>query len=459
MNAYASRTQQPHGLPPVWVNIFLVVQFVCIGALVVERLGSFRFGFRIMTFVSSLLMLGAMITLPSPQMRGYPVRTIAVAYLCMLAMGFIHPELNTPLAGIAHIFLNLAIIAPVFWVPRFAIDAKALRRIILLIWGFYTLSATVGVLQVYFPDRFMPDPSFVRQLVGEDVAESLKIQLDNGQSQFRPMGLSDSPGGAGSAGLAAFVTGLALAVTDKNILIRALGFAGAAIGIFCVYISQVRTMLIVAGADLVVFMALTALRGKFDRAVGLLIAGVLTISLGFVWVMTIGSNAVGARLETLTDESTLTVYQQNRGYFLTETFERYLPEYPLGAGLGRYGMMFSYFGDRSNPFSPPIYAEIQWTAWVFDGGFPLLLLGLGGVLAAVYFAAKTALTSNDPVLTDMATIITTLHLGVFVQTFGNIPFSGQGGLTFWLLNAALFTASRYRRPITQRPIPMARRAW
>ncbi len=35
-----------------------------------------------------------------------------------------------------------------------------------------------------------------------------------------------------------------------------------------------------------------------------------------------------------------------------------LPQYPLGAGLGRWGMISAYFGDNSNR---PIWAEIQWT--------------------------------------------------------------------------------------------------
>src|SRR5262249_54450304 len=155
----------------------------------------FRFAFRFFAFAASLLMLGSLMMPPVPLTRGFLVRTLAGAYLAMLTLGFVHPALNGPFVGIAHIALNVAIVAPLFWVPRIAIDRFVLRRTILVLWGFYTLSAIVGVLQVYFPERFMPDPLFIRQLVGEDVAESLKIQLDDGQTLFRPMGLSDSPGG------------------------------------------------------------------------------------------------------------------------------------------------------------------------------------------------------------------------------------------------------------------------
>ena len=455
-----NRTPQ-NGLSPTWLYSFLIVQFVCVGALVVEELGVFRFIFRIMAFVSSLGMLTLMLTPANPLARGDWLRPIAVAYLAVLAMGFVHPALNSPLAGMASIGLNIAILAPLFWVPRIAIDSFVIRRMILMVWGFYTLSSIVGVLQVYFPERFMPDPKFIRQLVGEDVAESLKIQLDDGQSLYRPMGLSDSPGGAGTAGLATFVAGLALAVSDRVTLIRVLALMSAAVGIFCVYISQVRTMLIVAGIDLIVFTFITAVRGKLDRAAGLLIASSMTISLGFIWVMSIGSEAVGTRLSTLTSESAITVYQSNRGGFLLETFESILPEYPMGSGLGRHGMMYSYFGDKGNPDSPGLYAEIQWTAWVYDGGFPLLLLGVAGVMVAIFNAVRVAITSRDPVLADMATIITTINIGVLTQTFGSIPFVGQNGLMFWLLNSALFVATVARRPAIRRAprLPQPRPAW
>lgn len=444
------------GLSPRWLYASLIVQFVTVGALVIEEVGVFRFVFRFLAFASSLMMLATLLLPTNPAVHGYTLRTIAYAFLAVLFIGFLHPALNGPLVGIAQIGLNLAILAPLFWVPHIAVDTTVLRRAILMVWGFYTLSAIVGVLQVYYPERFMPDPRFIRQLVGDEVAESLKIQLDDGQTLYRPMGLSDTPGGAGPAGLSAFITGLALAVTDRVLLIRVLGVIGAAIGIFCVYISQVRTSLIVAGIDLLAFMLIQGLRGKLDRAAGLLIFGATIFSVGFVWVMSIGSMAVGSRLETLTQDSAVNVYRANRGYFLVETFESYLPQYPFGAGLGRYGMMFNYFGDRSNPDSPPLWAEIQWTAWVFDGGLPLLLLGVGGVFLAIFNSARIALAAADSVLADMAAIITTLNIGVFAQTFGSIPFSGQTGLMFWLLNAALFVASVYRKP--RRAILVARLA-
>ena len=36
-------------------------------------------------------------------------------------------------------------------------------------------------------------------------------------------------------------------------------------------------------------------------------------------------------------------------------------------------MMLHYFGDRYNAESPQIWAEIQWTGWLLDGGIPLMI--------------------------------------------------------------------------------------
>ena len=55
--------------------------------------------------------------------------------------------------------LYLAILAPLFWVPRLRINPAALRRALLLLWAFHTVSAGFGILQVYFPGRFQPNLS------------------------------------------------------------------------------------------------------------------------------------------------------------------------------------------------------------------------------------------------------------------------------------------------------------
>ena len=55
------------------------------------------------------------------------------------------------------------------------------------------------------------------------------------------------------------------------------------------------------------------------------------------------------------------------------TFNELLFEYPLGAGLGRWGMAAGYFGS-SRELATPVWAEIQFTGWMIDGGVLMIAL-------------------------------------------------------------------------------------
>ncbi len=50
-------------------------------------------------------------------------------------------------------------------------------------------------------------------------------------------------------------------------------------------------------------------------------------------------------------------YQENRGGFVAQTFGELLDRYPLGAGLGRWGMMQIYFANPDKVESAPIYGR------------------------------------------------------------------------------------------------------
>jgi hypothetical protein len=151
---------------------------------------------------------------------------------------------------------------------------------------------------------------------------------------------------------------------------------------------------------------------------------------------------VTSRLESLVEESPDTVYYQNRGRFLEETITQHVPEHPAGAGLGRWGMTRRYFADLNDPKSDAIWAEIQWTAWVLDGGVPLALAYAAALGAAVWATARVALRTPDQWLAGWAALITAYGLAVCATTFSYIPFIGQAGMEFWFLNAAVWTAGR-----------------
>jgi hypothetical protein len=411
-------------------------QFACQTAMILAPVGGLRIGFRAATYLGSV----ALLVLLPPGGRPHPVRLVALAVVAITALELLHPSLNTPFAGLGQLGMTLAVWGPVFWVARIRLTPETLRRALLLVWAFNTLSAAVGVLQVYYPDRFAPDPVFLRQVMG-DAADGLLVTLDDGRQVYRPMGLSDTPGGAAASGSVAILTGLGLLWTMPGRVLRLLTIPAAFIGMFCIYLCQVRSTLVVTAVSLLGIVALHAARGYAARAVVLAVATAAVVLGSFIWAATVGERAVTERLGTLAQDSAVGTYYANRGFFLEITLTEHLPEFPLGAGLGRWGMMHNYFGDPVNPDSRPLYAEIQATAWVFDGGLPLLLLGYTAVLLAVLLAVQLAVKARRLEDADTAAVVAALGLGVLVTTFGYPVFVSQTGMMFWVLNAALFAAA------------------
>ena len=72
-------------------------------------------------------------------------------------------------------------------------------------------------------------------------------------------------------------------------------------------------------------------------------------------------------------------------------FDTLLVEHPLGAGLGRWGMMRIYFGNEKNVDSPAIWSEVQFSAWVLDGGIVLLCLYLSALVVAIQRLVRASL--------------------------------------------------------------------
>jgi hypothetical protein len=147
-------------------------------------------------------------------------------------------------------------------------------------------------------------------------------------------------------------------------------------------------------------------------------------------------------MSTLVQANPDTVYYKNRGVFLQQTVNVLLPQYPLGAGLGRWGMMNYYFGDNTDPERDAIYVEIQWTGWLLDGGVPLILTYLLGLLMAMWVAVKIALNRGGDDLSIWGAIVLAYGMGALAMTFSYPVFISQAGMEFWLMNALLFGAAR-----------------
>lgn len=416
-----------------WLYGFVLVQMVLQCGLLVPGLGSGRTLLRVATFASSLLLL---VAVPMGG-RPYALAQLVTVFLGLLFLQLLNPGLNTPTAGVAHVCLSVAIWCPVFWVPRIAVTPLVFANVVLLLWGFHTLSAAVGVLQVYDPGRFAPDPEFVKQMAGAN-ADGLTVELADGSRVFRPAGLTDSPGGAAASGSFAVLVGVLL-FGARGLVPRALGVAAVPIGLFCIYLSHVRSTLVVTGLSVLGLAAALGLRGQMGRAAAILgVAGAAAVG-AFVWAAAVGTG-VTERFVTLIADDPGTVYRSNRGFFLEMTLTRDLPEFPFGAGLGRYGMMNGYFGTTTNPDSPPLWAEIQATGWVYDGGLILLLVGYAAVVAPIGIAANLALRLRDNSAAALAAVVAGFDVSVLFSTAGYCTFLSQSGMMYWVLNAALYAA-------------------
>ena len=414
--------------------------------LLFPQIGILRVPMRTASFGISLLFL----VLFSPKGERHPATTPAIIVMSIMFLGLgLHPHNNSMASGLAQCLLYLSILAPLFWVSSFKITPKGFETLIFLIWIFHTVSALFGVLQIYFPGQFQPalSTAIQNQAWGGD---NLKIILANGQEVFRPMGLTDVPGGAASAGFFALLFGIVIAIKYRNPFLLIAGAGSGAIGLFCIFLSQVRSMLVSSVICLFFFGLILVRSAQFSR-LSMMISGVTALFVAtFGWAIAVGGTSTLDRINTLFAGSAGEIYNQNRGHFLEHTIDNLLPQYPFGAGLGRWGMMNAYFGDPQNMDAQPIWVEIQWTAWLLDGGILLIIAYVAAILVACYTAYKIAINRNLGDFGLWGGLILSYNVGAIATCFNYPLFISQGGMEFWLLNTALFVAANHHQSVNNR---------
>jgi hypothetical protein len=449
------------------IELFILLEMFCAVALLWSGLQELRAFFRIAVFGGSLILTAL---LSGRERFFHPAVRPTFWILTVIALSILNPGTDTWLAAAAQIAMYVAILGPLFWVPRLRIDSNTLGRALLLIWAFQTLSAGIGILQVYYPGRFQPAISAV-VLAGRWHGENLKYINGFGQSVFRPMGLTDYPGGACMAGFYAALLGLGLFTLERRLFRQAIYAFSMIVGITSIYLSQVRSVFVMLCVSALAFVALASrrkvglpLQGRgFGRLSGVrrinlarAIAVIMVAALaGSLWSLSVGGKSVSDRFSTLTSGSPTQVYQANRGFFLTYTVETLLPQYPLGAGLGRWGMMKYYFGDQNKATESAFWSEIQWTGWLYDGGLPLIAAYAVALMVALLTAYKISLSEPDGRLAVFAAIVFAYDIGAIADTFDTNIFMSQEGLNFWMFNAVLFAAAAYEARLTTRQAAIA----
>jgi hypothetical protein len=363
---------------------------------------------------------------------------LCVAWLLIMVF---HPTTNSLPAGLAQLMLYLAVMAPVFWVPGLKLTSARIQRLLFIILICSGVNSIVGVLQVYDPGRWLPQ-EFSRVVLESPYALDVMTYVGpDGSRIVRPPGLFDTPGAVAGPATVAAALGLMFCLGPVSLWKKAVALLAAAAGVAAIFLSYVRTSLLIAAGSLLVYIGLLAIQRQKTKAVMLLGIAVVTVVVSFSLAVLLGGEAIQERFSTLSEADPITVYfSAHRGDQLEYGFTTLLRKYPLGAGLGRWGMMRHYFGDENNTDSPLIWAELQPNAWLLDGGWILLLLYSSALMLATRNDIRMARVSRSRGLRFSASAIVAINVGVLALILGFTPFTTQIGLQYWFLAGALHAA-------------------
>ncbi len=331
--ARPGRGRSREGQLPKLLIAFVLAQMALQLLLVLVDLGPLRTLARVAAFGLSLAYL---VVVKGPERR-HPARGVTIASACCSRSRSSTPRPMGSWRASAQTGLYLAILAPLFWTARMRIDAGGLRTLVFLFWAFHAVSSVFGVLQVQFPGRFQPNVSAVLKARGDEYLEAMSFESASGEQVLRPMGLTDTPGGAATSGLYTVLLGTGLLLSERRFWRRALYLSTMVLGMACIYMSQVRVALVMLAISLFAVGAFFALRGMVRRIAAFLGTLALVAGVGLSLALSLGGSAVSSRLETLTAANPGEVYQSNRGHFLEATITDLVPQYPLGAGARPLG--------------------------------------------------------------------------------------------------------------------------
>jgi hypothetical protein len=435
-----------------WVEWFVCVQFLWGALLFIPGAQTYRPIIRALPYASSAALLLLFVPKRSTWTKAPGSASFMLAALGVLVANLLHPTTQF-MAGVAQCLFQVMIAAPVFWAWKAVRTEERLLKVVRLVFLLNVLSAGIGTLQVYFPDVFLP-PQFsaLGMQLSDTWVDELSYKGAGGRTIVRPPGLTDQPGAASIAGTIAAVLGLGLTLVSRGgIAMRGLGLGGATLGLFVLYLTQVRSLLLMCVASFVVMAALMFRRGRFAAATWLLTGGAALVLSAFLWAVSVGGERVEQRFTEMAQRGAMQTYRENRGHFLSYTVGELLDQYPIGAGVGRWGMMYIYFGDPTALAAPPIYVEIQPTGWLLDGGVPLWLCYGGAILAALATAWRLATQRFSPAVADLASLVLPVLLAVVGMGLASPIFNTQVGILFWFLVGSLygagseFTRRRLRR--------------
>jgi hypothetical protein len=366
----------------------------------------------------------------------FPPRPWLIFCGIWLGVSILHPNSYSLTASLAEVLLYISVFSPAFWAASALRSSDQIRRVLLIFFLCSAPSALIGLGQVFRPQTFNPPviPALSNAFGGED----LMYETADGRKILRPCGLTDTPGAAAQAGLAAALIGLCVALQPFALWKRLACVAVAFIGVAVIYYSQARFILVMLVICLTALTLLLTLQRNIKQALTLTTLGVGLVVGSSLWVASSSGDMVTKRFMTLLTSDPGKLYQDSRGGYVQQAFEEDLWNYPLGYGMGWWGMIQAIFGDPKR--QSPIWCEVMLPAWIYDGGFPLLIGYVGALLAAMYDSIRIALTCPDRELGYWAAAIVAFNLSVLATTFSYVPFLSALGVEFWMFAAGLHAA-------------------
>lgn len=428
-----------------WLEWFLIAQTFIPAMLFLPGIAAIRTPIRVASFGVGLLAWGLIVQRGRmrPGASTFKSNLWLRIVSCWLLLSIFNPSTNSLLAGFAHSLLYISILSPAFWTHSTVITSKQIGRVMVILFLCNGISAMVGLGQVFRPAIF--NPPVIPALVDPTSLSALALTYDDahGNRIARPCGLTDQLGAASGSGATAALVGLALALRPIGFLKRLICLAIAFFGFAVIYYSQVRMILVMLVICLATLVFLLFLQKNYAQAtlLGGFSAGLISVS--FLWVAATSGTIVTDRFLTLLATDPLTTYGTARGGFVQQAFEQFLWEYPLGAGLGWWGQIYQFFGDKTVPTK--IWVEVMWPAWIIDGGFPLLVPYLIAIALAMFDSCRIALSTKSRELGFWAAVIVASNLSILATCFSYVTFVASIGMQFWFLAAALHAADlRFR---------------
>ena len=424
-----------------WLEWFLLAQVFWGGLLFVPGSQAYRGYIRGVPYVMSLVALIVCARSSGTDTAAAGARWILAIFMIM-TVGLMRPE-TWFMSGIAQIFFQVSIVAPLFWAARMDMNEARLQRLLWLIFAANFCSAGLGLLQVFYPMTFLP-PEFssLSAKLNPDFLQGLSYVGADGRNIVRPPGLSDLPGGAAIAGATAVCLAFGFAVRpNQRHIVRAIYVACTFAAFTVIYLTQVRSLLLMAIGAMLAMAFLRMRQGRLMQSgwMAAIIGGLVVAA--FTWAVSVGGEVVYERFFGITETGVMQTFQKNRGFFLEYTLKELLWEHPLGAGLGRWGMMTVYFGESNNWQYPALHAEIQVTGWLYDGGVPLMVCYATAIILALRQSYRLAVHSTGT-LCDCAMMVFAFQLFVAGLCFTGPVFNTQFGIVFWLATAVLHGAMR-----------------